>query len=172
MKVKADLAVAKKSKRNGFWLMKSEPHLFSIDDLAAMPNQTSYWHGVRNYQARNLLRDDFRIGDKVLFYHSSCAVPAVVGTAVVVRSGYPDHTAWDKNADYFDPKSSEDNPRWYMVDVQLTKKLTRPVTLAEMRTSTELEDMALLRKGNRLSIQPVTAKEFSHVLKMALSRVT
>ena len=116
--------------------------------------------------------DDFQIGDKALFYHSSCAVPAVVGTAVVVRSGYPDHTAWDKNADYFDPKSSEDNPRWYMVDVQLTKKLTRPVTLAEMRTSTELEDMALLRKGNRLSIQPVTAKEFSHVLKMALSRVT
>jgi len=169
MKAKADLEAPKNSKRNGFWLMKSEPHVFSIDDLAAMPNQTSYWHGVRNYQARNLLRDEFQVGDKVLFYHSSCAVPAVVGTAVVVRSGYPDHTAWDPKADYFDPKSSEVNPRWYMVDVQLTKKLSRLVSLAEMRTSKELVDMPLLRKGNRLSVQPVSAKEFSHILKLAVA---
>ena len=147
--------------------MKSEPHVFSIDDLAAMSNQTSYWHGVRNYQARNLLRDEFRVNDKILFYHSSCAQPAVVGTAIVVRSGYPDHTAWDPKADYFDPKCKAENPRWYMVDVQLTEKLSRPVTLTEMRASEVLVNMPLLRKGNRLSVQPVSAKEFAHVLKLA-----
>ncbi len=152
---------------NGFWLMKSEPHVFSIDDLAAMPNRTSYWHGVRNYQARNLLRDEFRVNDKILFYHSSCAQPAVVGTAIVVRSGYPDHTAWDPKADYYDPKCKAENPRWYMVDVQLTEKLSRPVTLTEMRASEVLVNMPLLRKGNRLSVQPVSAKEFAHVLKLA-----
>ena len=149
------------------WLMKTEPSEFSIDDLVASPKQTTFWFGVRNYQARNLLRDEIKVGDRVLFYHSSCEAPAVVGTAVVVRGGYPDHTALDPNSPYFDAKSSPDNPRWYMVDIRLDQKLARPVTITEMRAHQELVDLPLLRKGNRLSVLPVTHAEFEYVLKLA-----
>jgi predicted RNA-binding protein with PUA-like domain len=155
-----------------YWLMKSEPHVFSIDDLAASPQQTIHWHGVRNYQARNTLRDDIQIGDKVLFYHSSCATPAVVGTAKIVRAGYPDHTAWDENSDYPDPKSTPENPRWYMVDVKLDKKLPRPITLTEMRLDPALASMGLLRKGNRLSVQPVSQEHFEHIVALSKQKRT
>jgi predicted RNA-binding protein with PUA-like domain len=150
-----------------YWLMKSEPHVFSIDDLAAAPNQTIHWHGVRNYQARNTLRDDVQIGDKVLFYHSSCATPAVVGTAKVVRAGYPDYTAWDETSDYPDPKSTPENPRWYMVDIKLDKKLHRPITLTEMRADPTLASMPLLKRGNRLSVQPVTREHYEHIVSLS-----
>lgn len=147
--------------------MKSEPSTFSIDDLAAAPEQTTYWDGVRNYQARNTLRDDIQVGDKVLFYHSACAEPAVVGTAKVVRAGYPDFTAWDPKSDHPDEKSTPENPRWYMVDIKLDKKLKRPVTLAEMRLEPALASMPLLRKGNRLSVQPVSAEQFAFVVSLS-----
>ena len=147
--------------------MKSEPSTFSIDDLAAASEQTTYWDGVRNYQARNTLRDDIQVGDKVLFYHSACAEPAVVGTAKVVRAGYPDFTAWDPKSDHPDEKSTPENPRWYMVDIKLDKKLKRPVTLAEMRLEPALASMPLLRKGNRLSVQPVSAEQFAFVVSLS-----
>jgi predicted RNA-binding protein with PUA-like domain len=147
--------------------MKTEPDEFSIDDLVASPNQTTFWFGVRNYQARNLLRDEVKVGDHVLFYHSSCEEPAVVGTAIVVREAYPDHTAFDPQSNYFDAKSSLENPRWVMVDIKLLKKLARPVTIAEMRTHQELTELPLLKKGNRLSIQPVSAKQFAFIVKLA-----
>jgi predicted RNA-binding protein with PUA-like domain len=150
-----------------YWLMKSEPTTFSIDDLANAPDQTTYWDGVRNYQARNLLRDDIHVGDEVLFYHSACAEPAVVGTATVVRAGYPDFTAWDPNSDHPDEKSTPENPRWYMVDIKLKEKLTRAVTLSELRTHPALEELALLRKGSRLSVQPVAANHFTYIVKLA-----
>ncbi len=127
--------------------MKTEPDEFSIDDLVSAANQTTFWFGVRNYQARNLLRDEVKIGDQVLFYHSSCAEPAVVGTAVIVREAYPDHTAFDPQSNYFDPKSSAENPRWVMVDIKLEKKLARPVTIKELRTQEELSELPLLKKG-------------------------
>lgn len=150
-----------------YWLMKTEPNEFSIDDLASSAKQTTFWFGVRNYQARNLLRDEVKVGDRVLFYHSSCDQPAVVGTAIVVRSGYPDHTALDRNGAYYDAKSSAEHPRWFMVDIRLVEKLPRPVTIAEMRTHEELVELPLLRKGNRLSVQPVTAEQYAFVVKLA-----
>ncbi len=149
------------------WLLKSEPNTFSIDDLAASPNRTTCWEGVRNYQARNSLRDDFCKGDRVLFYHSACDQPAVVGTATVVKPGYPDHFAQDPKHHYHDPKCTAENPRWYMVDIKLNKKLERPVTLAEMRSHRPLDGMVLLMKGSRLSVQPVSENHFNEVLKMA-----
>lgn len=149
------------------WLVKSEPDVFSIDDLAAAKQQTTYWDGVRNYQARNMLRDDFQVGDPVLFYHSNAEPTAIVGTAEVVRAGYPDFTAWDKRDPHFDPKSSAENPRWFMVDIRLVQKFHVPLTLAYLRTIAELQDMVLLRKGSRLSVQPVTAAEFAIVLRCA-----
>ncbi|MEQ8765541.1 MAG: EVE domain-containing protein [Planctomycetota bacterium] len=150
-----------------YWLFKSEPSTFSIDDLAKSPKKTTFWDGVRNYQARNLLRDDIRKGDGVLFYHSSCAKPAVVGTAVVSKSGYPDHTAWDPGSEHPDPKSTEDEPIWYMVDIRFEQKFDTPVTLEELRGMKGLEEMLLLRRGQRLSVQPVTAKEWTTILKKA-----
>ena len=149
-----------------YWLMKSEPTTFSVDDLAAAPDQTTCWEGVRNYQARNLLRDEIHTGDRVLFYHSACAEPACVGVAKVVREGYPDHHAWDPQSHYYDPKSSPDNPTWYMVDIQLVQRFKVPVTLAEMRQQPQLAEMQVLRKGNRLSVQPVTKQEFDAVVKL------
>jgi len=148
------------------WLMKTEPNEFSIDDLVASPQQTTHWFGIRNYQARNLLRDDVKIGDKVLFYHSSCATPAVMATARVVRQAYPDSTAFDPQSDYFDPKSSPDQPRWFMVDIRLVKRFKKPVTLAAMRASVVLADLPLLRRGNRLSVQGVTAAQFEIICAM------
>ena len=149
------------------WLMKTEPGTYSIDDLAGESDQTTCWEGVRNYQARNLLRDDVAEGDRVLFYHSACKQPAVVGTAIVSRGGYPDHFAWDRRSKYFDPKSSPENPRWFMVDVRLDQKFDEPVTLASLRERPGLQEMVLLQKGSRLSVQPVRKKEFDAILKLA-----
>ena len=150
-----------------YWLFKTEPTTYSIDDLANDRDQTTCWEGVRNYQARNLLRDEIKEDDRVLFYHSACKEPAVVGTAVVTRSGYPDHYATDKRSKYFDAKSDPENPRWYMVDVRLEQKFDQPVTLASLRGRAALKNMVLLQKGSRLSVQPVTKREFDTVLKMA-----
>ncbi len=150
-----------------FWLLKSEPSTYSIDDLAADEKQTTSWEGVRNYQARNFLRDDFQIGDRVLFYHSACSEPAVVGTATVVRAGYPDDQAFDRRSKYFDEKSKPENPTWYMVDIKLDRKFDTPITLNSLRERPGLKEMVLLQKGSRLSVQPVKKKEFDAVLKLA-----
>jgi predicted RNA-binding protein with PUA-like domain len=150
-----------------YWLVKTEPESYSIDDLAAERNQTTFWHGVRNYQARNTLRDEMKRGDRVLFYHSSAAPPAVVGVAQVVKEGYPDPTALDPNSDYFDPKASADNPRWFMVDLQLETKFARPLAIDELRGVAALAKMELLRRGSRLSVQPVRKAEFDAILKLA-----
>lgn len=143
-----------------YWLVKSEPDVFSFDDLWASPRRTTHWDGVRNYQARNTLRDEMKKGDLVLFYHSSTDPMAVVGVAEVVREGYPDHTAFDAKDPHYDPKSKREAPTWYMVDLRAVKKFLRPVTLAELRSTRGLEKMALLQKGSRLSVQPVSAVEF------------
>jgi predicted RNA-binding protein with PUA-like domain len=152
---------------NRYWLLKSEPESFSIDDLAAAPQQTTFWDGVRNYQARNTLRDDIQPGDHVLFYHSSADPPAIVGTAVVVRGGYPDHTAWQQGGHHFDPKSTPENPIWFMVDIRFEAKFAQPLPLSALREAPALAKMELLRKGSRLSVQPVTKAEFDAVLKLA-----
>ena len=141
------------------WLFKSEPSDFSLQDLKDAPDQTECWDGVRNYQARNLMRDEMKLGDRVLFYHSNLN-PSVVGTVTVVRESYPDHTSWDPDCKHFDPKSTPDNPRWFMVDVKFESEFPRPIPLAELRTLSGLEEMLLLRKGQRLSVQPVAPKEF------------
>lgn len=148
-----------------YWLMKSEPNEFSIEDLKNSPDQTAYWDGVRNYQARNFMRDKMQSGDRVLFYRS-VVKPAVVGTARIVTTGYPDFTAWDPQSKYFDPKSTPENPIWYMVDICFEMQFAEPILLARLRTVPGLEKMMLLRKGMRLSIQPVTAKEFDIVVSL------
>ena len=148
-----------------YWLMKTEPGTFSIDDLKKSPKQTTHWDGVRNYQARNLMRDEMKVGDEVLFYHS-VTDPSVVGVAKVVREGYPDHTAWDKKSKYFDAKSSKDDPRWFMVDIKFAEKFKRPIPLPELRDIKGLEKMMLLKKGARLSVQPVSAAEFKIITKL------
>ncbi|HEX4144871.1 MAG TPA: EVE domain-containing protein [Pirellulales bacterium] len=154
------------SKRH--WLLKTEPDCFSIQDLAAAPRQTTCWSGVRNFQARNFLRDDLALGDRVLFYHSNAEPPAIVGTAVVVREGYPDHTAWDPvDIDHFDAKASPDNPIWQMVDIRLESIFDEPLALPALRQVPGLKQMELLRKGSRLSVQPVTAAQFETVLRLA-----
>lgn len=153
--------------RQQYWLLKTEPESFSIDDLAAAPHQTTFWSGVRNYQARNMLRDQMKLGDQVLFYHSNADPPAIVGVAEVVREGYPDHTAWDKQDSHYDIGSTPDKPRWYMVDIKLVRKFARPLSLTELRNVPALAQMELLRKGSRLSVQPVTKAEFNAVLRLA-----
>lgn len=147
-----------------YWLMKSEPDVFGIDHLRKRPKQTEHWDGVRNYQARNMLRDQMQVGDRVFFYHSNCAEPGIVGIARIVRAGYPDHTALDPESKYHDPKSTPENPRWYMVDVKFERKLKRTITLEELKTHPELEDMPLVRRGNRLSIMPVTEAQWEFIL--------
>ena len=147
-----------------YWLMKSEPECFSLDDLQQKPNMTEHWDGVRNYQARNLLRDEIKCGDGVLFYHSNCPEPAIVGLARVVREGYPDHTAFDPREKHFDPKSSNDKPTWFMVDVQYVCHLAQPLTRDFLRQHPLLAGMGVLRKGSRLSVQPVKAEEWQAVL--------
>lgn len=149
-----------------YWLMKSEPDVFSFEDLKNEPNSTAHWDGVRNYQARNFMRDEMRVGDLVLFYHSNCAEPGVAGVAEVVREAYPDHTAWQPNSKYFDPKSSPDNPRWFMVDIKWKQPFKRTVTLREMRKLPELEGMKLLQRGQRLSIQPVEKAHFDKIVEL------
>ena len=149
-----------------YWLMKSEPDTFGIDDLAARPKATEHWDGVRNYQARNMMRDQMKVGDQVLFYHSACKTPGVAGIAEVVREGYPDFTARDPEWKYYDPKASEDNPRWYMVDVRFVRKLKRLIPLSELKANPQLEDMPLLKRGNRLSIMPVDPQHWQQILAM------
>ncbi|MDZ7803843.1 EVE domain-containing protein [Thiohalophilus sp.] len=149
-----------------YWLMKSEPDVFGIDDLAAMPRKTDHWDGVRNYQARNMMRDEMKKGDQVFFYHSNCKEPGIVGIAEVVKEGYPDHTAWDPKSNYYDPKSDPENPRWYMVNIKFVRKFARTVTLQEMKQEKALEGMKLLQRGNRLSVMPVDKKHWQHILKM------
>ena len=146
-----------------YWLMKSEPGECSIDDLAAAPAQTVPWVGVRNYQSRNFMRDDMRVGDGVMFYHSSCPEPGVAGLAKVASKAYPDATQFDTKSHYFDPKSGHAAPRWVHVDVKLVRK-TRLLALAEMRLAPELATMQVLRRGNRLSITPVTPQEWAAVV--------
>ena len=147
-----------------YWLMKSEPDAFSIDDLAAMPKKTEHWDGVRNYQARNMMRDQMKKGDLVFFYHSNCKVPGIVGIAQVVREGYPDHTAFDPEDIHYDPKSKPEKPAWYMVDIKFQRKLKRTISLEELKDRPELEEMALVRRGNRLSVMPVSADEWEFIL--------
>lgn len=149
------------------WLMKSEPDVFGIDDLERRPGQTEPWDGVRNYQARNMIRDDMKVGDQVLFYHSGTDVPGVVGIAEVVREAYPDPTAFDPQSRYHDPRSDPGNPRWFAVDVRFVRRLDRIITLAELRDhEAELGDFPLLRRGNRLSVMPVTPAQWCRVLEL------
>lgn len=152
------------------WLVKSDPETFGLAELAASPDQTTRWDGVRNFQARNYLRDEMRPGDGVLFYHSQADPPAVVATARVVRAGYPDPTQFDRKNPGHDPKATPDKPLWYAVDIRLDQPLRRPVTLPELRETTGLEDMVLLRKGSRLSVQPVTAAEWRIVTALGRRR--
>lgn len=149
-----------------FWLIKSEPNEFSIDDLKQAPGKTEHWDGVRNYQARNFMRDDMKKGDQVFFYHSNCDEPGIVGIARVVKEGYVDHTAFDKKDKHFDPKSKKDNPRWYMVDVKFVRKTKRTIPLTELKLNPALEDMRLVQRGNRLSVMPVEKFEWDEILKM------
>jgi len=149
-----------------YWLMKSEPDAFSWDDLTREPRKTTCWDGVRNYQARNLLRDEVQVEDGVFFYHSNVDPKAVVGIARVVRAGYPDPSQFDRRSRYHDPKSSKDDPRWYAVDIKAEKALARPVTLETMRATPALKKMRLLQRGNRLSVVPVTAAEWRTVVKL------
>ncbi len=146
-----------------YWLMKSEPDDISIDDALAAPGQTVAWVGVRNYQARNFMRDAMRVGDGVLFYHSSCAEPGIAGLAEVASAPYPDDTQFDPASKYFDPKATHENPRWMLVDVRATKK-TRLLTLPELRANPALADMQILRRGNRLSITPVSPDEWRCII--------
>lgn len=148
------------------WLMKSEPDTFGIDDLMRRPRQTEHWDGVRNYQARNMIRDEMKKGDQAFFYHSSCDEPAIVGIVDIVRDAYPDSTAFDPESPYFDPKSTSDAPRWYMVDVRFRRKLRRPLTLAELKLQPALAGLPLLRRGNRLSILPISAEEWKFILSL------
>ena len=148
-----------------YWLFKTEPGCFSFDDLMARPERTEQWDGVRNFQARNFLRDAIKLDDRVLIYHSNIPEPAVVGLARVVRAGYPDHTALDPHADHFDPKASPERPIWFMVDLQGIAPFPRPVTLAEIKAQPLLADMPLVNRS-RLSIQPVTEEQWQLILTM------
>ncbi|OAI15125.1 EVE domain-containing protein [Methylomonas koyamae] len=149
-----------------YWLMKSEPETFGIDDLCARPQQTEHWDGVRNYQARNMMRDEMQIGDQIFFYHSNCDEPGIVGIAEVARESYPDFTAFDPDDKHFDPKSNPDKPTWFMVDVKFVRKLARTISLRELKTKSELGELALLRRGNRLSIMPVSAEQWAFILAL------
>ena len=147
-----------------YWLMKNEPNAFSIDDLATVNIEP--WDGIRNYQARNFMRDDMSIGDKAFFYHSSCKIPAIVGVMQIVSEAYPDHTAFDPSEHYYDPKSKSDKPTWVMVDVEFILKLDHPVTLRELRQYPQLSGMRLLQKGNRLSITPVEKAHWDFICSL------
>ncbi|MGI2172119.1 EVE domain-containing protein [Shewanella sp. MF05960] len=150
-----------------YWLMKSEPDDISIDDLRDSANHTMSWQGIRNYQARNFIRDEISTGDSVLFYHSSCKVPGVVGIASVINQPQLDVSAFDPQSRYFDPKSDLNKPRWWQVDIQFTKKLNQIVSLQQLKSDPALQNMVLVTKGARLSVQPVTALEFEHIVKLS-----
>lgn len=147
-----------------YWLFKSEPTAYSYEHL--VEDHIAEWDGVRNFQARNFLRDYIKVNDLVLFYHSNAQLIAVIGTAIVVKEGYPDHTAWDPDSDHPDPKSTMENPIWYMVDIKAKEYFKRPVTLQAIRNNPALKDMLLLRKGMRLSIQPITQEQFEVIYNM------
>jgi predicted RNA-binding protein with PUA-like domain len=152
-----------------YWLMKSEPEVFGIDDLAKRPRKTTHWDGVRNFQARNFMRDQMRRGDLAFFYHSNCDEPGIVGVVKIVKEGYPDHTAFDATDAHFDADSDPTKPRWYMVDVQLQRKFRSTITLAMLREheSRALKGLALLKRGNRLSVTPVSAAHWKFILALA-----
>lgn len=148
-----------------YWLLKSEPSTYSVEDLEREPGRRTAWTGVRNYQARNFMRDAMRVGDRGFFYHSSCEEPGIVGIVEVCREAYPDETQFDRSSRYFDPAASRAEPRWYNVDVRLVRR-TRLVALAELRAQPALADMPLLRRGNRLSITPVTAAQWRCIMRL------
>jgi predicted RNA-binding protein with PUA-like domain len=150
-----------------YWLIKSEPRTYSIEDLANEVRKTTYWEGIRNFQVRNMMRDQMRQGDRAVFYHSSCQPPGAVGIVEIVTPAYPDDDAFDPQSQYYDPKSTVDNPRWYRIDIKLLDKFPRMVTLHELKARHELADMALVKKGNRLSIMPVTAEQWAVIMAMA-----
>jgi len=150
-----------------YWLMKSEPDVFGIDDLKNKTNSIEHWDGVRNYQARNMMRDQMKKGDLVFFYHSNCTPPGIVGIMQVVKEGYPDFTSWNSDSKYFDPKSTEENPRWFMVDVKFKKKFKEIIPLEVLKNKPELADFKLVQKGNRLSIIPVSQDEWDFILNLA-----
>jgi len=148
-----------------YWLVKSEPGAYSIDDL--VKDKKTHWDGVRNYQARNFIRDDMKKGDKVLFYHSNADPNAVVGVCEIVKEGYPDFTAFDPEEKHFDPKSKKEEPAWFMVDIKLIKKFKQPITLSEIKQNPKLQNMRLVQRGNRLSVMPIEKNEFTEILKMS-----
>lgn len=148
--------------------MKTEPTVFSFEDLRKRPHSTDHWEGVRNYQARNYMKDEMKKGDKVLFYHSNCEVPGVVGIAVISREAYPDFFSWDRTSRYYDPKSTPEKPRWFMVDVTREKAFRHIVTLKDLKSEPKLKGMKVLQKGQRLSIMPVTQEEFDIVSAMGM----
>jgi predicted RNA-binding protein with PUA-like domain len=150
-----------------YWLFKTEPSTFGVDDLERARKRTSIWDGVRNYQVRNMLRDEIKKGDRVLFYHSNAKPPGIAGTAIVVKSGYPDFTAFDPRNKHYDPKSRTDEPTWYMVDIKFESAFADLVSLEEMKPIPALAAMEVLRRGSRLSVQPVRKNEFETVLKLA-----
>lgn len=149
-----------------YWLMKSEPDVYGIDDLKNAAGKTDTWDGVRNYQVRNMMRDEMKRGDLAFFYHSNCKVPGIAGIMKIVREAYPDYTAFDPKEKYFDPKSDPDNPHWFMVDVRYVRKLKRVITLAEMKEHAELTELPLLRRGNRLSVMPVSGQQWEFILSL------
>ncbi len=151
-----------------YWLFKSEPSEFSLEDLKKSKNQTTFWDGVRNYQARNFLRDEIKKGDAVLFYQSSTDPLAIVGYCEVVKDGYPDHTQFDKESQHFFPSATEKEPVWFMVDIKLVKEFKNPVTLDAIKVNPKLKNMKLIQRGQRLSIQPVTKNEWDEIFKMGL----
>jgi predicted RNA-binding protein with PUA-like domain len=151
----------------GQWLIKSEPGSFSFDDLLRAKEQTTVWDGVRNYQARNYLRDEMKAGDRVLYYHSSTSEPGVVGLAEVASDPYPDPSQFDRRSRYFDPKSTPDQPRWYAVNVRAVKPLPRPVPLAELKADSALGGLKLVQRGSRLSVMPVSGAEFRRIVALA-----
>lgn len=155
-----------------YWLLKSEPGVFGIDDLARAPRQTAAWDGVRNFQARNMLRDEFKVGDRAFFHHSSCGVPGIYGIMEVVRAGHPDPTAFDRSHRGYDVGSDPLNPRWYQVEVRLLRRFAQPVTLATLREHAggPLRKLILLRRGNRLSVMPVSADEWKFIHRLARER--
>ena len=152
-----------------YWLIKSEPELFSIDDLAKSKDKTTYWDGVRNYQARNFLRDEMQIGDRIVFYHSNSEPSGAIGICEVVKAGYPDFTAFDPKDIHYDPNSKKDNPTWIMVDVKFIQKFERLVPISEIKGNNKLNKMQLVQRGNRLSVMPLTKSEFDELFKMGTS---
>lgn len=154
-----------------YWLMKTEPRVFSLDDLKNKPHSTDHWEGVRNYQARNYMRDDMKKGDRVLFYHSNCEEPGVAGIAEVTKEAYPDFFSWDPTSRYFDPKSTPENPKWFMVDLIWKQAFKRNVSLTDMRKNPRLKNMKVLQKGQRLSILPLTKDEFDTVHIMGMKNM-